>query len=198
MYITAAKPRQSKLWEWVMSRVRTSHMQIVHVTHLNEPCHTYKCAMSHVWMSHVTHTWCSVKIFEIVLHRRVHTHTHKHTCTHTHTHTPTHTHTHTHTYTYTHTHINQPSSQTEKQSWLYLISTLSLIYKSGAETRCELCHVYVVKIFESKHLWLWKYARTYVRELSHVWGVVTRVYLCSSNSRRGCRTCSSNAYGVTH
>ena len=25
-----------------------------HVTHINEACHTYECAMSHIWMSHVT------------------------------------------------------------------------------------------------------------------------------------------------
>jgi len=32
-----------------------SHIWMCHVTHMNVPCHTYECAMSHIWMRHVTH-----------------------------------------------------------------------------------------------------------------------------------------------
>jgi len=37
-------------YEWVMSNVRMGH-----VTPMNESCHTYEGVTSHVWMSHVTH-----------------------------------------------------------------------------------------------------------------------------------------------
>jgi len=48
--------------EWVMSHIWTSH-----VTHTNEPCHTYEWAMSHIWMSRValmkkSHAWDGDKI----------------------------------------------------------------------------------------------------------------------------------------
>jgi len=47
------------LYAWVMSRVNKScHMwhDSYFVAHANESCHTYERAMSHMWMSHVTHT----------------------------------------------------------------------------------------------------------------------------------------------
>jgi len=31
----------------------TSHIQMSHVTHINESCHTYDWVTSHMWMSHV-------------------------------------------------------------------------------------------------------------------------------------------------
>jgi len=32
-----------------------SHISMSHVTHTNESCHTYEWVMSYIWMSHVTH-----------------------------------------------------------------------------------------------------------------------------------------------
>jgi len=37
-------------YKWAMS-----HIWMSHVTHMNESCHTYKWVMSHIWTSHVTH-----------------------------------------------------------------------------------------------------------------------------------------------
>jgi len=31
-----------------------SHMWMSHVTHVHEPCHTYECVMSRIWIRHVT------------------------------------------------------------------------------------------------------------------------------------------------
>jgi len=38
-----------------------------HVTHLNEPCHTYEWAMSHMWKSHVSHVNESCRTYEWVM-----------------------------------------------------------------------------------------------------------------------------------
>ena len=37
-------------YQWVMS-----HTSMSHVTHINESCYAYECIISHTWMSHVTH-----------------------------------------------------------------------------------------------------------------------------------------------
>jgi len=48
--------------EWVMS-----HIWIIHVTHLNESCHTYEWVISHIWMSHITHMNESCHTYEWVM-----------------------------------------------------------------------------------------------------------------------------------
>ena len=48
----------SRIWmshvtyKWVVS-----HIQMSHVTHMDESCHTYEWDTSHIWMSHVTYKW---------------------------------------------------------------------------------------------------------------------------------------------
>jgi len=50
----------SHKFEWVMSHMYSSIdrrcTQRSHVAYMNESCHTYKWALSHIWMSHVTRT----------------------------------------------------------------------------------------------------------------------------------------------
>jgi len=41
-----------------------SHVLIRHVTHWNASCHTYRWVMSHIWMSHVTHMNQSCHTYE--------------------------------------------------------------------------------------------------------------------------------------
>ena len=38
------------IYEWAMS-----HIWMSHVTYMNEPCHLHEWAMSHIWMSHVAY-----------------------------------------------------------------------------------------------------------------------------------------------
>jgi len=49
-------------YEWAMS-----HIWMSHVTHMNESCRTYEWAMSHIWMSHVTHTNEPCRTYEWVM-----------------------------------------------------------------------------------------------------------------------------------
>jgi len=49
-------------YEWVMSHIRMSH-----VTHTNESCHTYEWVMSHIRMSHVTYMNESCHIYDWVM-----------------------------------------------------------------------------------------------------------------------------------
>ena len=49
-------------YEWVMS-----HIWMSHVTHMNEPCHTYEWVMSHMRMSHVTYMNESCHTYEWVM-----------------------------------------------------------------------------------------------------------------------------------
>jgi len=66
------------IYEWVMSRTHTyvlfwlsviqwvmSHVWMIHVTHVDELCHTCEWFMSHIWMSHV-----------LRMHESCHAHTH--------------------------------------------------------------------------------------------------------------------------
>ena len=50
------------IYEWAMS-----HIWMSHVVRMNESCHIYKWVMSHIWMSHVTHMNESCHTYERVM-----------------------------------------------------------------------------------------------------------------------------------
>ena len=44
-----------------------SHVQMRHITHMNESCHTYECVMSQIWMSHINHMNESCNTYKCVM-----------------------------------------------------------------------------------------------------------------------------------
>jgi len=98
---------------WLIHMRRVSCSFVWHdsfiVTHVNESCHTCKCVMSHMWMSHVTHVNVSCHVMSHMTsftHVNVSCHTCEWVMSHMwmrHVTQADHTHTHVHTHTYTHT-----------------------------------------------------------------------------------------------